>query len=523
MVNVGDIYNNWIVIDIVSDTESLCECQCENHTVKTISNYNLISGRSKSCGCTRYSSKRKDLVGQHFGDWEVIKMLPNRKCLCKCVCGFEKEQYHSNLTNSKTEYKCRHVGEVGKQFGNWVVLKELGGGKVLCQCQCDNKTIKELYKKAVISGETKSCGCLRNEYKDIVGKQFGEWTVLKCVDVAEEKYLCQCSCENKTLREIYKVALTHGRTKSCGCKQGDNLINTIQTVYNGVYPQNVEYESQGQIEIANYIKDKLNINVLTSCRDIISPYEVDIYIPEKKIAIEFNGNYWHSSRFKDKHYHLDKTLLCAKSGVRLIHIFEYEWENNKDIIKSYLHDTIIGTKQIYARDTKLINVNSNIAKAFIEKNHLQGFSNSDINIGLDYENDIVAMITLGKPRFSTEYQYEIIRMCFKSGCNVVGGAEKMFSAFVKYYKPVSIISYCDLSKFDGAVYKRLGFSVNKVSEPNYVWVKGHDVKTRYQTQKKRLLKQGLGTDSQTEDEIMNSLGYAKIYDCGNRSYVWYNK
>ena len=51
----------------------------------------------------------------------------------------------------------------GQQFGNWIVLKELGHGKVLCQCQCQDKTVKELYKKSVLEGRTKSCGCIRKE------------------------------------------------------------------------------------------------------------------------------------------------------------------------------------------------------------------------------------------------------------------------------------------------------------------------------------------------------------------------
>ena len=253
MIQVGQQFNNWKVIEIVDNKNCLCECQCEKHTRQIVPIYNLVNERSKSCGCTRYTNKKKDLKGQHFGDWTVVKMLPNRKALCRCVCGEEKELYHSNLTRTGGSYKCQHVGIKGQRFGNWLVLEELGGGKVLCQCQCENKTTKELYKSAVISGETKSCGCMKSTYlaeraTSLEGKHFGYWEVLKCTDLHTQKYLCKCVCG--TLREIHKEALIHGRSKSCGCKQGENIKKTIEEVYGGVYPQNVDLISQTENEIA---------------------------------------------------------------------------------------------------------------------------------------------------------------------------------------------------------------------------------------------------------------------------------
>lgn len=522
---IGEKFNNWKILEILSDKECLCECQCDKKTTKVIPIYNVLSGRSKSCGCTRYSNKKKDLVGEHFGDWEVVKMLPNRKCLCRCICGFEKEQYHSNLTNAKTEYKCRHVGEVGKQFGNWVVLKELGGGKVLCECQCKNKTVKELYKKAVLSGETRSCGCMSKQFEretkgfdNLEGKQFGEWRVISFN--GNSTWLCECSCKNKTRRVVTKEALVNGRSKSCGCKQGEHIKETIETVYNGIYPQNVDYESKLQSHVTEYIESIYKGVIETSNRTVIRPQEIDIYLPEFNIGIEVNGSFWHSDAFKDKDYHKDKSIECMKNGTHLIHIFEYEWVNSNDIIKKFLKNTICSGNKIYARDTVISVVNDNIAKIFINKYHLQGYARADINICLQYNDEIVAMMTFGKPRFSSDYQYELIRLCFKDGVSIIGGAEKLFKFFISNHDVHSIISYCDIAKFSGNVYKKLGFKLDGVSQPSYVWAKGNDIKTRFQTQKKRLVKAGLGTEDQTEVEIMNGLGYHRIYDCGNYRFTW---
>ena len=132
-------------------------------------------------------------------------------------------------------------------------------------------------------------------------------------------------------------------------------------------------------------------------------------------------------------------------------------------------------------------------------------------------------MTFSTPRFNNNYQYELVRLCWNS--QVVGGTEKLFKYFIENYNPENIITYCDLSKFTGAVYDRIGFTLVKneeITEPNYVWVhsKKNTKLTRYQTQKHKLVEQGFGTIEQTEDEIMKSLGFLKIYDCGNFKFEW---
>lgn len=109
--------------------------------------------------------------------------------------------------------------DVGKQFGDWTIIQHLGHGKVICQCSCG--TVKELYKKSLVEGKTKSCGCKKTEnfrktaIENIVGQTFGDWTVLS--ELGGGYVECVCSCG--THRKVYKPSLKNGRTKSCGCKQ----------------------------------------------------------------------------------------------------------------------------------------------------------------------------------------------------------------------------------------------------------------------------------------------------------------
>jgi hypothetical protein len=137
-------------------------------------------------------------------------------------------------------------------------------------------------------------------------------------------------------------------------------------------------------------------------------------------------------------------------------------------------------------------------------------------------------MTLGDPRFDTNFEWEIIRECWLPDTLVIGGASKMFEYFKRNYNPLSVISYCDATKFTGSVYFNLGFkldAVNPMTDPNYVWIKksipnGFETLSRYQTQKKKLIARGLGVETQTETEIMENLGFVRVYNSGNLRFVW---
>ncbi|MBR1455155.1 MAG: hypothetical protein IJ593_11040, partial [Lachnospiraceae bacterium] len=123
-------------------------------------------------------------------------------------------------------------------------------------------------------------------------------------------------------------------------------------------------------------------------------------------------------------------------------------------------------------------------------------------------------------RFSKYAEYELIRYCVKPGIRIIGGAEKLLRYFIKNNEPSSIVSYCDRSKFTGSVYNKLGFTFVENTEPGYVWVGRHgEILSMYETQKQLLIEKGYGNLGDTEDEIMNNLGYLKVYNSGNSKYV----
>lgn len=269
------------------------------------------------------------------------------------------------------------------------------------------------------------------------------------------------------------------------------------------------FESRAEQEIAQMLGE-WGVQVYKT-RHEIHPYEIDIYCPDYRIGIEFNGNYWHSDLKKDKGYHLLKSQLAEEKGIFLYHIFEYEWCYKRNKIIAQLRNLFLKNKiRIFGRQCKIREVDSKEAQAFLELNHLQGKDKSSYRIGLYYKEELVSLMTFCKPRFNQNYDWELSRFCSKAGCNVVGGASKLFKAALRVCKG-KIISYSNVAKTRGALYGALGFTFLYNSAPSYVWGKGtNDIKTRYQCQMK------------DEDKQMREQGYFRIYDCGTKVWSYIN-
>lgn len=527
---VGQTFGEWTIIEELGSGKVLCRCSCG--TVKVNSKYNVINGRTKSCGCI--SSKLKsqanfqDLTGKTFNEWTVLKELGNDKVLCRCSCGVVKEVTKSAIKDGRSK-SCGHDKNqfkdlTGKKFYNWTITKELGYGKVQCKCECG--TVAVLQKATLLRGTSKSCGCLKTPLmQDTLMQRYGELTAIKVSNPREKWQIDTFNNKDKLLDFI--------NTKYTACKPtikelvldlGVNEASIGRKIkeYNMYqYISFDTYSSSYEKEIMQFIKSICNYTIITNSRSIIPPHEIDIYIPEKKLAIEFNGSYWHSNIFKEKRYHQIKSIECVKHNIRLIHIFEYEWRDKEqqNKLKQLICDILSTKKVVYARDTELKVVNEEDTKDFLNKYHLQGYAQSSVNLGLYHENELLAIMTFGTPRFDNSTDYELIRLAYKSGYTITGGTNKLFKYFINTYCKggSTIISYCDLSKFTGNTYLSIGMETEGITEPNYVWFNPSnlDLLTRYQTMKSKLIKKGLGEDKQTEDEIMYNMNYFKIYNSGN--------
>ena len=224
-----------------------------------------------------------------------------------------------------------------------------------------------------------------------------------------------------------------------------------------------------------------------------------------------------------KNYHNQKSQVAKTAGYRCIHIFD--WDDQDKIIQS-LHPKT----QIYARSCTLQEVSMEDANAFLNKYHFQdSCKGQQVRLGLYYKNNLVEIMTFGKPRYNKQYQWELLRLCTKSDVYVVGGAEKLYKHFLKRFHPQSIISYCDRSKFTGEVYTRLGMTLIRTGAPSKHWYNyqlGIHITDNLLRQRgfdqlygDKFGYYGKGTSN---EDLMKDHKFVEIYDCGQQSFGWHS-
>jgi len=261
-------------------------------------------------------------------------------------------------------------------------------------------------------------------------------------------------------------------------------------------------------------------------RKIISPYELDIYIPEKKFAIEFNGSYWHSEAVlengKAYRHHRNKLDLCRENGIYLFNIFEHQWKNRETQILNFIK-TILGinSEKIAGRKCTVTNDEQ---KKFMNDNHIQGYGQGTIKwFNLEYNGEIIASMTASHHHRQNVKRNNIVlnRLCFKDGVNVQGGASKLFKAFKEWAtdeKYDGIISWSDNCWTEGKIYGVLGFELEEEYNPDYFyWDKNNDCYRSKQSQTKRI--NGCPKEV-TERDWCYSLGLYRIYDCGKKRWIY---
>jgi len=286
----------------------------------------------------------------------------------------------------------------------------------------------------------------------------------------------------------------------------------------------IHYISKEQKEIHNILK-QYNIISEVNIRNMLeNNLEIDIYIPDKKIGIELNGLYWHSSRYiKNIQYHKIKTDLATKKGIKLFQFYDIEWNNKKNIVLSIILNSLgINTDIIFARKTIIKEITQKIADDFHNTNHLQGTTTSKKHIGLYYNNSLVCVMSFTPSRFDKNIEWELTRFTNKTFTKVIGGASKLLSYFIKKYNPKSIVSYADKRISQGDMYYKLGFMCIKIIRPDYIYIDNNKKIIRKEKMRHSRMNNILENydSSKTEKENTELHGYHRVYDCGKIKFVW---
>lgn len=420
-----------------------------------------------------------ELVGDYINQKHPIKIRHN-------VCGNEFEILPSNFLSRHNCPKCsNYIGKKNTESFKKELQSLLGDDYILMNEYVNNRT-KVRIKHNV-------CG---NEYE------------IRPVDIL-----------HPNSRGV--------KTSNRGCKYCNNNGTSFQEIKLREY-------------ISSIIGTKYEIRY--NDRSVLSnKQELDIYIPELKIAIEYDGLFWHSNENgRDKNYHLNKTLECDNLGIRLIHIFDDEWLNKQSIVKSKLSNILQSSyalSRIYARKCYVEEIDNNYKTEFLNLNHIQGNDTSLIKLGLWYPSvngDIlVAVMTFCKPRKSlgqgnnTTYDYELSRFATDIDYIVNGGFGKLFKFFKDNYQWNKIITYADRRWSQGDVCIKNKWVLDHSSHPNYWYYNKNTLKRyhRYNFRKSELQKlfPEVYNENKTEFQIMEDTNvYTRVYDCGNLVF-YYNK
>ena len=451
-----------------------CIVICPKHGEYEVIINSILKGKGKCKKC----------VGKKATDIETFKKLFIQKYGKELDCNFDE---YINMSTNIT-FICKKCGHKFKRLPYALLRNEY---RDVCP-ECSLRKISE--------ERTKSTEQFKLDVEKIYGK--GVFDMTDTVYTKSSEYVT-LKC-NKCGRYFTKEA--NSLLQGNGC------------------PYHYLNASKSEDEIADFIKNK-GFAIIRNDRSILdNKHELDIYIPDKQFAIEFDGVFWHNEVNKPINYHLDKTEECKKKGIRLIHIFEDEWLDKSNIWKSMLNNLLgLNENRIFARKCKIKEVSMDESKNFLEENHLQGYCHSQIRYGLYYNNKLVSLMTFGKTRHfigNSSHQFELLRFCNKLNTSVIGAASRLFKYFIKTVKPNNIVSYADKRWSNGNIYEKLRFHKYNESKPNYYYVIGNRRKNRFNFRKSILVKKYNCPQDMSEHEFCKSKGWYRIYDCGCLCYEW---
>lgn len=492
---------------------------CKNNHYRYFS-HNEITSRKRGLQCQEckgFIGKKKTdaLVKQEFlqANYELLESYKGANILHKAkhlLCGSELMLQPSRIAKhiqDKTYINCPVCDPKPQQRTTESLSKELKG--LILKSEF-TKVKSNILVQNIICGHEYEINLANYLYSN-TGR-----ACPVCKDTIKTRFFSKL--ENLQLQEDYKTTQIPIKVKNTLCNHEYSVI-PLNLVHNnsGLVCRICNPQSLLEVEVLSFLQKIYTGKIIQHARILLGK-EIDIFLPDSNIGFELNGIYFHQEDKLGTYYHQNKTNTANSLGIRLIQINEDEWINKQNIVKSRIASIFGHNLSIPARKTILKPIL--FPEAFLNENHIQGAGSiTPINYGLFYYDELVAVMTFKKPRFSNE-DFELVRYCSLTGTTVIGGASKLFKYFITQYKPTSLVTYSDRRWNTGNLYKVLGFTLSHISEPNYRYYKRLDSLSRYQCQK-HLLKDRFPEYYQphlSEKEIMQLAGYIKVTDAGNDVY-----
>ncbi|MBT9137698.1 MAG: hypothetical protein DDT31_00236 [Syntrophomonadaceae bacterium] len=282
--------------------------------------------------------------------------------------------------------------------------------------------------------------------------------------------------------------------------------------------------SRGQHEVADWVRS-LGVMVRVNDRKMFKgKMELDIFVPEKQLVIEYDGLYWHSEKGRPdtKKKSAEKLIALKAAGLKHIMVFDDEWELKRPIVESRIRNALgCVERKVAARHCEVVEVTRIDATEFMRANHLQGNVAMHEAIGLRFDNELVAVMTFGASRFNSTLNWELLRFATKTGTSVVGGASRIFSTWRRKHAGASIVSFSDNRWGTGNFYTHLGFTNDGQTGQGYFYINSNGQRRSRQQHMKHKLKNALTVfdPSLTERENCWNNGWYRVWDLGNTRWV----
>ena len=391
------------------------------------------------------------------------KEIPDNRTYCSRSCQVKAQHLNGRHSSpfKKKEIREKIKNTMRNKYGvdNVLKLKEI---RELSQSEnAKNKRINT-YKQNMLKKHGVEWNSQLKETKEKIKKVLhSEESNIKREKTFKEKYNVNNYFETKEFKENRNKWEKENQLKIFETKKQNGTLSS----------------SNAEEELRQYISS-LGINNIKYKKKIDDMIiEIDILLPDYNFGIEYNGVYWHSAKLKSKNFHYNKKKLLENKGIDLIYVWEDQWINKKDLIKSIIKarlNIIDKSDKIYARQCEVREIKNNEYKNFCENNHIQGYRSAKIKLGLYYNNILVQTASFNKIRNlgkqNSDLEYEWIRGCPASLQYIVGGTSKLFKYFIKKYNPSSILCYADWNLFNGNSYKECGFEFDGYTGPDKFYI-----------------------------------------------------
>ena len=467
------------------------------------------------------------------------KEFCSKKCAAKYIAGNKERNAHKLEAYKKTMQDSYGVDNCAKLQSVKDKRQDTMVERFGVRFYSELPNFKEVYHDSCFAKFGEISYARTAEYRERVIKTNNErydadyWSKNR-LRISSDRYRSEFAKYNcELVHHPDKVHLTY-KCNDCGHTMDDTIffvncrLHLHTTPCSYCFPKR-SFRSCSEVNLEKFVQS-LGIDTSHHERGFLGEYGADIVCEPERVIIEYDGLHWHSDEYHDNNYHLDKTEYAESKGYQLIHVFSDEWEQHPDIVKSrlcrILHKEMPGiTRRIFARKCDIVEVDNAEEVAFLDRCHIQGSCSSKYRYGLRYEGELVALMTFGPSRFA-ENEIELLRYCNALYTAVVGGASRLLSYYLREH-PIEnnqkLVTYADRrwSSMNN-YYSRLGFVLDRVTEPNYYYINSGIRESRLKYQKHKLVELGYDA-SKTEKEIMASIGMHRIYDCGNYRYIWSNR